>query len=1547
MKITLIDYKNLVNLVLPTNIFGDYWLADADKNNLICIEAFENSWVLKSNSEVKIISNNNIVPSIKLETDSFYYLKNITTNEIWTIYCSAFYDASMHQLIFKKEARTSIFIGNNTVSPVSNSVNNWLSYDHPAFAYNQLEIVFMDNSVYVKNLNEKIPLYVNNNRVINAKLTNGDNIFILGLRLSIINDILLFNNPGQLVKYDPSKFIVRNLPKLDYSAIDETVDNYVEVFAKKDYFLRPPRFNERVEPKEVTIEAPPASENGESMPVFLTLGPMLIMGMAACVRGAVALIEIGNGTTTFGKSYPAILTAGTMILAMIVFPSLVKRYEARRKAKREKKRQEKYREYIDNKRKAIFTEMKKQKQILIDNNIPLKDVADIIAYRKRNLWERKETDDDFLELRLGIGTIPPFIKIRFPEEGFSLETDELKEYAQTLVEEVRTIDQVPVTFSFTKKFISAIIGQSLLVEKFMDGLLLQMVARHAYDNLKIVIFTNDSSANDWNEIKNTAYCWDNEKTIRFYGTETNEINQISNYLEEILTIRRIEASSNNSNDKTPRNYYENYVIITDDVDLIRGVGIISDILKLDRYMGFSVIINTNKLNSLPSECSAFISIDKNSGGIFENELVSNKKVSFVPDYPTFDLNNYFYAVANIPIDIAHGNFVLPKAYTFLEMYGVSNIKQLNSFNRWKSNNPTTSLQAPVGINESGELFKLDLHEKAHGPHGLIAGMTGSGKSEFIITYILSMAVNYHPNDVSFVIIDYKGGGLAGALENKETGVKLPHLAGTITNLDINEINRSLSSLQSELKRRQTAFNKARDILSESTVDIYKYQKLYREGKVKEPISHLFIISDEFAELKAQQPDFMSQLISTARIGRGLGVHLILSTQKPSGVVDDQIWSNSKFRVCLKVQDKKDSMDLIRSPDAALLKEAGRFYLQVGYNEYFALGQSAWCGAPYYETDKRKKKIDTALNFIDNIGFTIKSIENEKNKINLGIHRGEELPNVLKYLIETAAQESVKVKSLWLDRIPDEIYINKLKEKYDYQTKPYFLNPIIGEYDVPSEQRQGLLNLPISNDGNALIYGAVGSGKEDLLSAIIYSLIVNHSTEEVNIYLMDFGSEALKIYRSAPQIGDIVLASDNEKLVNLLKLLKKNLDERKRLFSDYGGSYNNYIKAAKEKLPNIVVIINHLQIFNELFTKYEDILIQLIRDSQKYGIYFIATTVSPNAIRFKLSQNFKQKITLQLNDNGDYSSVVGRTKMIPFKTMGRGLVKLEDVYEFQTALPYKRDYLNDYIKAICVGLKKKNQKTALRIPVLPTIVSCEYVRPSLKGITSIPIGIEKETLEVRTIDIKNRYALLISAQELKTTETFTQTFTQQLTEIEGLKTFILDAEKMFTKAPENTSYFNSGFNEVINKLNEYVEDMYQKYTTSGFDEAALNNYQHTVCLITGIEKFKNLLTIDHKKMFDNIMEKAKNLYKFSFILVDSIDNIRKSEYDSWYKSMINSSRGIWIGNGITDQMTLKILKTTPEMREELSGGYGYDIYNGNPCLIKYIESYDQDDEYEIL
>ena len=400
--------------------------------------------------------------------------------------------------------------------------------------------------------------------------------------------------------------------------------------------------------------------------------------------------------------------------------------------------------------------------------------------------------------------------------------------------------------------------------------------------------------------------------------------------------------------------------------------------------------------------------------------------------------------------------------------------------------------------------------------------------------MLSLAINYHPDDVTFLLIDYKGGGLAGAFQ--KNNIKLPHLVGTITNIDTIGLQRSLASIKSELKRRQVKFNEARNMTDEGTIDIYKYQKLYHEGVVKEPISHLLIICDEFAELKQQQEEFMDELISVSRIGRSLGVHLILATQKPAGVVNDQIRSNSKFAVCLKVQDREDSMDVIKRPDAASLKGSGQFYLQVGNDEYFVLGQSAWCGAPYFPSEVTKKKIDNSIQFISDIGITIKRVDDSVQKV--VSNHGEQLTNILRYMCMLAKNENIQAENLWLDTIPETIFVNDLRMKYGIKPSTKNVDLVIGEYDDPENQRQGIVDVNLSTDGNIVIYGNAESGKETFLSTLVYDLISCYSTERAWLYLLDFGSEALKIYKDSPHVGDVIFISDAEKLSRFFDMIQR-------------------------------------------------------------------------------------------------------------------------------------------------------------------------------------------------------------------------------------------------------------------------------------------------------------------------------------------------------------------------------------------------------------------------
>ncbi len=279
----------------------------------------------------------------------------------------------------------------------------------------------------------------------------------------------------------------------------------------------------------------------------------------------------------------------------------------------------------------------------------------------------------------------------------------------------------------------------------------------------------------------------------------------------------------------------------------------------------------------------------------------------------------------------------PFANDFLSLFSCGSVEKLSIIQEWNKRKENT-LAAYIGWDEKGERVVLDAHEKADGPHGIIAGTTGSGKSELLMTYILSLACLYSPQQVNFFIIDYKGGAMAKTLED------LPHLAGTMTNLEKTSLQRVRSSLLQELTLRQTHFREMMKRCALSTMSIEVYAQ--HRQQTDPTFAHLFLIVDEFAQLRQEHSEFLEDLQQVARIGRSLGIHLLLCTQKPGGVIDDQIWSNARFHLCLRVQEVSDSQDMLHRKEAIQLRKSGEFLLQVGSDERFVHGFGAYANADY-------------------------------------------------------------------------------------------------------------------------------------------------------------------------------------------------------------------------------------------------------------------------------------------------------------------------------------------------------------------------------------------------------------------------------------------------------------------------------------------------------------------------------------------------------------------------------------------------------------------------
>ena len=627
--------------------------------------------------------------------------------------------------------------------------------------------------------------------------------------------------------------------------------------------------------------------------------------------------------------------------------------------------------------------------------------------------------------------------------------------------------------------------------------------------------------------------------------------------------------------------------------------------------------------------------------------------------------------------------------------------------------------------------------------------------------------------------------------------------------------------------------------------------------------------------------------------------------------------------------------MIKRPDAASIKETGRFFLQVGYDEYFALGQSAWTGAPYYESDVRKKKVDNSIAFVNYIGSPFKTVDDGKNT-SVGVLKGEELPNIMKYLVDLAKKENIHVKQLWLNALPAIIYVDGLKEKYEYKKVDCDIEPVIGEFDAPEKQLQGLLTLPITKGGNWIIYGVSDSGKDELMNTIVYSCITTYRPEEINMYLLDFGTETLKMYRKAPQVGDVVLQNDTDKIMNLFKLVAVTIETRRKLFAEYGGDYISYCKSSGKVLPNIVVMINGFELFNENFgDSLFDTLVTITRDCQKYGVYFILSCASSNGIRSKLAQYLPNHLTLQMSDKYDYSALLARTKLVPANISGRGLVKLDDIYEFQSAVPTEKENLNVFVMDKVKELCEKYKVTAPKIPVLPETVTISYCASKADGLKAVPVGVEKDSLDIRTVDVSKYFGHLITALEMPSVKKFTNMMIKQLSNVVGSNCYVFDTEKEYRTYADNATYYDSNFVVNFKTLSEILLKMYDDFEKAGFDESSLSSYGEYVCVIVGIEKFKALLGGDFNSLFSDLINKIKALPKVHFVFVDVVDSIKKQEFDPWYKALFNGTRGIWIGNGMGTQFTLKSTLSTRVLSAKIDDDFGYYVDGSTTVLIKVV------------
>jgi len=992
------------------------------------------------------------------------------------------------------------------------------------------------------------------------------------------------------------------------------------------------------------------------------------------------------------------------------------------------------------------------------------------------LWERRADDEDFGYVRLGIGTVPSTVTYKLGNVD-NLDNTQIRE-AMKLEEDSRFVADVPVVISLRKpppkddaeeleegKSAAAeeqenafrppvthalgIAGERRSVYPFVRAMLGHYVAFHAPMDAQLYVLASESTEWRWTESlphcqadeQADYHCYVNEieqQESAFDDEDGGEFEQFLEGIRKVLAQRKIRQQDHDNAEQQDTTTLPQVLLVVDLLDAtydaasplhnIESDAAISILLEDGARLGATVVFLVPERSKIPSGCISVLEIEETAPAT-SSRIEAQRRLHF--RYAEVGVNSARYVgradqVSDIAametmaqelatLDVRQGfGANLASAVPFLDLMGFRSLPDLKdkTWQKWQHSVKASNanwLRVKLGLMSGNKPRTLVMSAKRDGVHGMVAGSTGSGKSELLISYIIGLAVTYDPSVLNFVLVDYKGGS---AFNEFKGG--LPHCVDVITNLGEDGVARMFTSIKAEMERRQ------RLNIDTGTKNIVDYrQKGFHETHA--PYPYLFIIIDEFAEMIAARAEYKTQLETITRLGRAQGVSLILAAQRPSGVTD-QMRSNIKWRICLRVETPGESREMLRRSDAAFLPTGvpGRGYLQVG-NDEIELMQVAYSGDRY--VDPNQAPSDAVVWLDRNPQAALLAQDQEPPELYVAII------DVLKKMAE--AERVPTQRAPWPDFLPRQLWLSQLlissspkaqtitSSEYLHEVdritlgRPagaeltlnpsvntwftggcgwldtqdwarYAMRPVVGLVDNPYEARQ----LPLVVDlpsGNALILGVSGQGKTIFMRTLVASLAATHSPDHLHAYLLDLGGRNMKVLETLPHVGALIMPDEEgyqERVAQLLRELDDIVEHRKGLLNVYQANdiyeYNQKRPEAAE--PAILVAIDNFLEFKETFggdiTDDDTVLARftaLVRLSKPYGLHFVISANQLDDIPTQLYNLFTERFALRLAEPLEYRAMLGESVPEIRDVPGRGYTKIgQYALAFQVATVVKPD-----------------------------------------------------------------------------------------------------------------------------------------------------------------------------------------------------------------------------------------------------------------------------------
>ncbi|MFE7135268.1 type VII secretion protein EccCa [Streptomyces sp. NPDC057638] len=1126
---------------------------------------------------------------------------------------------------------------------------------------------------------------------------------------------------------------------------------------------RPPRsLPPEVPTGELVLEPPPELPRGQQEGMLMQILPVLGMGSSV-------VFFFSPQAPPFMRIMGVLMLVSTV--AMVV--AQVVRYRRGTQGQLADIRRD-YLKYLAQTRRTVRRTARRQRDAQYYLNPDPEQLWALVAEGSR-VWERRVGDDDFAQIRVGLGTQQLATPLVAPDTA---PVDELEPLAAGAMQQFLAVhgslDHLPMAISLRAFYHLTVSGEAESARAAARALVGQLVTLHSPEDLLVAVVAGPDSAPHWDWTKwlphsQVAGQVDGAGTKRLFGDGLDAV--------EPMLHGKLEGRPRFARENRPVLDEPHVVLVLD------GAVVPPDSLfaAAEGLQGVTIV------EVVPGELQeprGGLTIDARQGRL---RLASGHRVAYegVPDLLSLPAAEAL-ARQLAPLRVGGGDEDEPLLANldFTDLLGLGDAAGVDVARTWRPRSTAERLRVPIGVGEDGQPVMLDLKEAAQegmGPHGLCVGATGSGKSELLRTLVLGLAVTHSSETLNFVLADFKGGATFAGMS------QMPHVAAVITNLsdDLTLVDRMGDAIRGELQRRQELLHR-----SGNYANIHDYEKARAAGAPLEPLASLVLVLDEFSELLTAKPDFIDMFIQIGRIGRSLGVHLLLASQRLEEGKLRGLDTYLSYRIGLRTFSAAESRTAIGVPDAYHLPSVpGSGYLTFGTGEMTRFKAAYVSGvyraggpelAPGALPVVRGPAVFTAAPVP-----VVYATPDPDGSARAGGGDDEALADtVLDVIVRRLEGQGVPAHQVWLpplDRAPtlDQLLpglaptADRGLSATEY-TRPGGLTVPLGLIDKPFEQRREVLYRDFSGAaGHMLVVGGPQSGKSTLLRTLIASFALTHTPAETQFYCLDFGGGALASLAGLPHVGGVASRLDPERVRRAIAEVLGVLNRREEFFRTQGiDSVATYRRRrAAGELPgeawgDVFLVIDGWGGFKNDYEQLEPVIADLTARGLGYGVHVILTAARYMEVRAALKDQMLGRLELRLGDVMDSEFDRKVAANVPTGVPGRGQVP--EKLHFMSALPRIDSVssaadLADGVAAFVSSVRGHwPHPPAPPVRLLPRMLPADALPRGDEG-PGIAIGIDETSLEPVYIDFETDPFLLVFGESESGKTGLLRLIAQRLTE----------------------------------------------------------------------------------------------------------------------------------------------------------------------------------------